>query len=64
VWAIVLAILFFPIGLLFLCARTNVTTGWLEVNVRTERVNATTQAVAGNQARMLAIRQSFARADR
>ena len=34
VWAIVLAILFFPIGLLFLLVKETRATGWLEVTVR------------------------------
>lgn len=34
VWAIVLAIVFFPIGLLFLLVKETRATGWLEVTVR------------------------------
>jgi hypothetical protein len=34
VWAIVLAILFFPLGLLFLLVKETRATGWLEVTVR------------------------------
>ena len=34
VWAIILAVLFFPIGLLFLLAKETRLTGWVEVTVR------------------------------
>lgn len=34
VWAIILAIVFFPLGLLFLLCKETVWTGWLEVTVR------------------------------
>ena len=50
VWAIVLAIVFFPIGLLFLLAKDQRVTGWIEVTVRSAPIAHVVSIPAGNVA--------------
>lgn len=51
IWAIVLAVVFFPLGLLFLLCKEQRWTSWLEVTVRSGAfVHATTLAVPSHEA--------------
>ena len=50
VWAIVLAIVFFPIGLLFLMAKEQRVTGWIEVTVRSAPIAHVVSIPAGSAA--------------